>query len=108
MAYFPNGTSGEVFDEQCGRCRYGEGFCPIWGVQNVYNYDACNNEVARKILYDLVKDDGTCAMFKLDEAWFDKERVSPNEAEAAYYALTPETPQSIRDLVLQAAGRVAS
>lgn len=107
MAYFPNGSSGMVFDEQCGRCRYGDGPCPIYWVQVNYNYDACNNEVATKILNDLVKDDGTCAMFKLDEQWFDKERVPPNPAEAAYYALTPETPKSIRELVLEVAGRTA-
>lgn len=106
MAYFPNGSSGEVFDEQCGRCRYGEQFCPIWAVQNIYNYDACNNEVATKILNDLVKNDGTCAMFKIDEAHFDKDRVPADKSEAAYYALTYETPPPIRELVLQVAKRV--
>lgn len=70
MAYFPNGTSGEVFDEQCSRCRYGEGYCPIAAVQYDFNYDACNVPVARKILDHLVKDDGTCAMFALDPATF--------------------------------------
>ena len=107
MAYFPNGTSGEVFDEQCSRCRYGEQSCPIWYIQVTYNYDACNNEVATKILDELVKDDGTCAMFKLDPEWFDKERVPATDADAAYYALTADTPQSIRELVLKAAKRVA-
>lgn len=70
MAYFPNGTSGEVFVEQCGRCRYGDGPCPIWQVQHDYNYDACNNKVATAILGALVKNDGACAMFKLDPDWF--------------------------------------
>lgn len=70
MAYFPNGTSGMVFDEQCSRCRYGEGPCPIYFVQHEFNYKACNNEVATAILDELVAQDGTCAMFKLDEKWF--------------------------------------
>ena len=70
MAYFPNGTSGEVFQEQCGRCRYGDGPCPIYFVQHEFNYKACNNQIASEILTALVKDDGTCAMFKLDPEWF--------------------------------------
>ena len=70
MAYFPNGTSGEVFAEQCGRCRYGEEACPVYLVQYDFNYDACNNKTARAILDALVKDDGTCAMFMLDRDTF--------------------------------------
>ncbi len=65
MAYFPNGTAGEVFDEQCCKCIFGERSCPIAWVQMEYNYKACNIEVARAILDDLVKNDGTCAMFKM-------------------------------------------
>lgn len=70
MAYFPNGTSGECFSEQCGRCRFGEMACPIYVVQSTYNYDACNVPVARKILDALVKNDGTCAMFAMDPECF--------------------------------------
>ena len=33
-------------------------------VQMDYNYEACNNPVARKILDTLVADNGTCAMWK--------------------------------------------
>lgn len=64
MAYFSSGTEGAVLDEQCSMCKYGDRPCPIFWVQIEYNYDACNNETARKILNDLVKDDGTCEMFK--------------------------------------------
>jgi len=63
-AYFSNGTEGTVFDHQCSLCKYGEKNCPISFVQQMYNYDACNNKVAREILDELVKDNGTCAMFK--------------------------------------------
>jgi hypothetical protein len=30
-----------------------------------YNYEACNNETARKILDTLVKNDGTCNFFEM-------------------------------------------
>ena len=70
MAYFPNGSSGDCFAEQCYQCRYGDRPCPIYYVQSTYNYDACNNEVATKILDHLVSDDGTCSMFKMDPDTF--------------------------------------
>ena len=107
MAYFPNGSAGAVFEEQCGRCRYGEGHCPVWEVQYLYNYDAVDNPIATTILDTLIKNDGTCMMFKMDPAHFEKHRVPPTTAEAAYYALTAETPKPIRELVLEAAGREA-
>lgn len=64
MAYFSNGTEGEVFDEQCLKCKYWGEPCPIAWVQIDNNYEACNNPVARKILDFLVNQDGTCAMWK--------------------------------------------
>lgn len=64
MAYFSNGSEGSVFDYQCAICKYGEKACPIAAVQMLYNYDACNNETAREILDELVRDDGTCTMFE--------------------------------------------
>ena len=48
MAYFSNSTEGSVFDYQCSLCKYGEEPCPIAAVQSIYNYDACNNEIATK------------------------------------------------------------
>ena len=65
MAYFPNGSAGECFDEQCARCRFGMSPCPIAMVQMMHNYDACNVPVARAILDELVSDDGTCSMFAM-------------------------------------------
>ena len=67
MAYFPNGSAGEVFDEQCCKCKYGEAPCPIAYVQFTYNYRACNNEIARNILDDLISDNGDCSMYKTFE-----------------------------------------
>lgn len=65
MAYFANGSEGECFDNQCGICKYGEEPCPIAFVQIEFNYDACNNEAASKILNRLVNNDGTCEMFEM-------------------------------------------
>jgi hypothetical protein len=65
MAYFPNGSAGEGFDEQCSECPYGEEPCPVFCAQSIFNYDAVNNKVATDILNVLVKDNGTCMMFEL-------------------------------------------
>jgi hypothetical protein len=64
MAYFSNGTEGSVFEYQCSICKYGEEPCPIALVQMEFNYEACNNPTARKILDSLVEDNGGCAMYK--------------------------------------------
>lgn len=73
MAYFPNGSAGEVFGEQCAKCKYGEAPCPIAYVQFNYNYRACNNKIARNILDDLIKDDGTCTMYEQFKKDFDNQ-----------------------------------
>lgn len=65
MAYFSNSSDGSAFDDQCAMCKYGMRACPIALVQLMYNYDACDNETATKILSALVQDDGTCAMLEL-------------------------------------------
>jgi|APSaa5957512622_1039677.scaffolds.fasta_scaffold221139_1 hypothetical protein len=70
MAYFSNSSDGSCFDAQCGKCKYGQSPCPIALVQMAYNYDACNNDTATKILNDLVKNDGTCEMYKMCEQDF--------------------------------------
>jgi formate hydrogenlyase subunit 6/NADH:ubiquinone oxidoreductase subunit I len=74
MAYFSNSTDGSVFDYQCSLCKYGEEPCPIAFVQMEYNYEACNNKTARGILDSLVKDDGTCEMFRQFEKDFSLEK----------------------------------
>ena len=69
MAYFPNGSSGEVLDEQCATCPVGkhpEAPCPVLFVQTHYNYeqftDGKPNEIAELLnfLVDPVK--GVCQM----------------------------------------------
>jgi len=64
MAYFPNGTAGMVFDEECSTCKYGQEPCPIALVQIQYNYDTCQNPKLKELLDCLVKQDGTCEMKK--------------------------------------------
>ena len=64
MAYFSNGSEGMCFDDQCNKCIFGQEPCPISWVQVDNNYEAVNNPVATKILDYLVKNDGTCAMYK--------------------------------------------
>ena len=73
MAYFSNGTEGAVFDYQCSICKYGEEDCPIAFVQQEFNYSACNNATAQGILNMLVKNDGTCEMFKAFKKDFSNE-----------------------------------
>ena len=66
MAYFPNGSSGEVLEIQCGRCPLGDGPCPVVGIQMLYNYDQLNS--GQKKLKDamsmLVDDQGICQVHK--------------------------------------------
>lgn len=65
MAYFPNGSSGAILDEQCAAC-LPEDPCPIAYVQIEYNYEQCNagQEKLRELLRHLVTDDGQCQMKK--------------------------------------------
>ena len=65
MAYFANGSEGEILDNQCGGCRFGERPCPIVMVQMAYNYDAIKNKLATKILNKLVDDKEGCILFNL-------------------------------------------
>ena len=67
MAYFANGQDGSYFEEECSSCKYGQEACPIAFVQFEYNYEACNNEIASKILDKLVSDNAECSMKKLIE-----------------------------------------
>jgi len=58
MAYFPNGTSGELYFEQwCSRCKNWkqradedtEG-CPIWDAHMLLNYDEKNEEALNALI----------------------------------------------------------
>ncbi len=65
MAYFPNGSSGAILDEQCAEC-LPEDPCPIAFVQIEYNYEQCNagQEKIRELMNILVNEKGECQMKK--------------------------------------------
>ena len=74
--YFPNGTSGLMFQEQhCFRCLHlkdledGRGpSCPIWDAHTLYNYEQLKDDRLRSI-FDLLipEESATCSMFMNDE-----------------------------------------
>ena len=62
MAYFPNGTSGDVYlEDWCFRCKNWklrkDDFvpdCPIWDAHTLTSYPSANNELAKEILNILI------------------------------------------------------
>lgn len=78
MAYFSNGSEGMVFDDQCGKCKFGQSPCPIALAQMTYNYDQHKDQsgTAKAILDILVKQDGTCTMLEMAKADFE---IDPNQ-----------------------------
>lgn len=70
MAYFSNGTEGEIYYEHyCSRCVHeSDGrTCSIWLAHLIHNYDECNNP--KSILHTLIPrkneglSNGECTMF---------------------------------------------
>jgi hypothetical protein len=78
MAYFSNGSEGTVFDEQCSKCKYGNGPCPIALVQIDNNYDQFKDTsgTASKILNTLVDDSGKCFVWEMAKQDFE---IDPNQ-----------------------------
>lgn len=73
MAYFPNGTSGEVLDNQCCDCIHEDewSWCPVYAVQSLFNYDQVEKgqEKLKQAINMLVGEDGKChvrAAFRAD------------------------------------------
>ena len=65
MAYFSNGSEGEILNEQCCDCLVAEDApCPILLVQMTYNYDQLkdDNKQLREAMTMLVDDSGQCKM----------------------------------------------
>jgi len=55
MGYFPNGTSGMMYeDEYCDRCIHmiPEKGCPCYDAHTLWNYDECNNK--ESILHKMI------------------------------------------------------
>ena len=74
MAYFPNGTSGDVLYNQCDECICGMDAtdlvaCPVLTVQEEYNYDQVDKgqEYLREAMDLLVNGKGICQMKKAME-----------------------------------------
>lgn len=71
MAYFPNGTSAELYQASfCYACaNWSDDFgCPIWSAHLIWNCDQIGNDDARGILNCLIPEvDGEyldCTMFR--------------------------------------------
>ena len=62
MVYFPNGSAGEVLDIQCGDCQLGEKACPIYFVQQEFNYKQIGRKQLKKAMNYLVDKKGVCLM----------------------------------------------
>ncbi len=69
MAYFPNGTAGDMYEaEYCSRCihRDDKNGCAVMLAHLLHNYDECNNK--ESILHILIPrnsegDNEQCTMF---------------------------------------------
>jgi len=61
VAYFPNGISGVVLDEQCYECLPYDP-CPIAWVQTEFNYTQCNQPDMERLMNCLVDENGVCKM----------------------------------------------
>ena len=78
MAYFPNGTAGDILDQQCAKCLHHNPDigCPISFVQTHYNYDQCDDglEKMQELLNILVNEKGICQMKPLIEKYLPDSR----------------------------------
>ncbi len=63
MAYFPNGTSTGILEQQCDDCRLSnDDPCPILLVQMTWNYVQVDNKPLAECLESLVNEEGICQM----------------------------------------------
>jgi hypothetical protein len=64
MAYFPNGTAGEILDSQCIDCLHEDewSWCPVYAVQQLFNYDQVDKgqEKLRQAINMLIDEKGIC------------------------------------------------
>ena len=75
MAYFPNGTAGEILDNQCCDCLHEDewAWCPVYAIQSLFNYDQVDKgqEKLRQAINMLVDEKGICkvrATFRADKS----------------------------------------
>lgn len=65
MAYFPNGSSAEILDNQCEECIHGlsnDVMCPVYQAQIHFNYDQVRprEKKLRTALNILINEKGIC------------------------------------------------
>lgn len=105
MAYFPNGTAGDIFEaEWCSRCAHEGGEdgpgCPVMLAHILYSYELCNaKDDPGKVILDLLIPDEApthvpaCAMFHeataSDRAAMDR-KAREREDRARYEAAMAE------------------
>lgn len=68
MAYFSNGSEGEILDQQCCDCIVNDDApCPVLFVQMEFNYDQLKkgNESLQKAMNILIDKKGICQMKKV-------------------------------------------
>ena len=71
MAYFPSGISGEILEMQCEKCIHGlddTEMCPVYFVQQNYNYEQNGNKRLEDCLNYLIDEHGICQMKKAIDA----------------------------------------
>lgn len=66
MAYFANGSEGEILENQCDTCvhAHDDGVCPISAIQMLFNYEQIDNPDLNAAMSILVDDEGICQMRK--------------------------------------------
>ncbi len=85
MGYFPNGTSGMMYEEEyCNRCVHQEKPCAVWNLHMNHNYEECNKK--ESYLHYLIPRDKDgfnkkCTMFIPKSAL----KITEKEAEAMDY-----------------------
>lgn len=73
MAYFANGTEGDILDMQCADCPLGYGWdsvesqprpCPVALIQGLYNYEQIGIPKLKEAMTMLIDKKGVCQVRK--------------------------------------------
>lgn len=88
MAYFPNGSSGVILDNQCSECVLGKFACPVFAVQINYNYQQLKsgNEKLQEAISMLINENGICQMKNV----IDKANGAVHKADSIPLTVIPE------------------
>jgi hypothetical protein len=75
-------------DRQCDECPLGKGPCPVFLVQQLHNYDQCDNVKLEQAMNLLINEDGIC-------------QVRPQILRANQEAQEPEKPIPVMPVMRQ-------